>query len=107
MFWYQKYKTSFCLSFYKLRNYEIYLTELENFIIFLEQKYKLEKNILYIGANESIDYGRISANISSIKKFLVYIIPKYFQFSEFEKNIISKEKLKKRIDNINKKLGNI
>lgn len=107
LFWYQKYKTSFCLSFYKLRNYETYLTELENFIIFLEQKYKLEKNIFYIGADESIDYGRISANLSSIKKFLIYIIPKYFQFSEFENNIISKEELKERIDNINKKLGNI
>jgi len=45
-FWYQKYSTTFCESFYSTSyNFEIIQSEIDNFIIYLENNKKIESNL--------------------------------------------------------------
>lgn len=46
-FWYEKFSTSFCESFFStLYNFEIIQNEIDNYIIYLENKKKLKKTLL-------------------------------------------------------------
>lgn len=76
-FWFEKYSTSFCESFYSSSyNLEIIQNEIDNFIIYLENNNELN-NIIMLRNNTNIDYEIISKKIRSFFKFYNYLVEDY------------------------------
>lgn len=75
-FWFDKYSSSFCESFYSSSyNFEIIQNEIDNFIVYLENKNEL--NNIIILRNDNIDYGTISKRIRSFFKFYNFLLDDY------------------------------
>ena len=78
-FWFKKYKTIFCESFITSGyDPEIYLSEIDNFIVFLENNKKLENNLIRIRANSDINYMTITQRIRSLFKYFIYLLDEYW-----------------------------
>ncbi|QDB81958.1 site-specific integrase [Acinetobacter pittii] len=78
-FWYQKYSTIFCESFFSTRyDPEIYISEIDNFMIFLENKRKFGINILRLRLNSNVNYTTITKRMRSLLKYFKYLLDEYW-----------------------------
>lgn len=98
-FWHKKYSIQFCQSFLSA-NYdpEIFLKEIDNFIIFLENNKHLDLSLIRLRTNKNINYQTIAQRIRSILKFFIYLLDEYWTIRY--QDITSKElnNHRKRID---------
>lgn len=77
VFWYKKYSTSFCESFYSSNyNFELIKNDLDSFIIYLENNNDLA-DITWLRSNTDVNYETISKKISSLFKFYHFLIDDY------------------------------
>lgn len=74
-FWFEKFTTSFCESFYSTSyNFEIIQVEIDNFIVYLENNKKIDSNLIRLrNTNLNIDM--------SLKRFFIRIFILCFIFS--------------------------
>lgn len=76
-FWFDKYSTSFCESFFSSAyNFEIIQNEIDNFIIYLENNNQFN-NVLRLRSNKDINYDTLAIRISSLLKFYKFLIDEY------------------------------
>ncbi|KQC98386.1 site-specific integrase [Acinetobacter soli] len=78
-FWYHKYSTLFCESFLSSKyEPEIFLNEIDNFIVFLENSKKLETNLIRLRSNIDANYVTIAQRLRSLFKYFVYLLDEYW-----------------------------
>lgn len=78
-FWYQKYSTLFCESFLSSKyEPEIFLNEIDNFIVFLENNKKLETNLIRLRSNIDANYMTITQRLRSLFKYFAYLLDEYW-----------------------------
>ncbi len=78
-FWYQKYSTLFCESFLNSKyEPEIFLNEIDNFIVFLENNKKLETNLIRLRSNIDANYMTITQRLRSLFKYFAYLLDEYW-----------------------------
>lgn len=76
-YWFNKYSTSFCESFYSSAyNFEIIQNEIDNFIIYLENNNQFN-NVLRLRSNKDINYDILAIRIRSLLKFYMFLIDEY------------------------------
>lgn len=100
-FWFEKYSTSFCESFYSTSyNFEIIQNEIDNFIIFLENDKKIENKLIFLRVDESVNYKLVAGRVRSFLKFYTFLIDEYLQVHY--QNQISVPEIQKIKNNLNK-----
>lgn len=78
-FWSQKYSTLFCESFLSSKyDPEIFLNEIDNFILFLENNKKLETNLIRLRSNIDVNYMTITQRLRSLFKYFTYLLNEYW-----------------------------
>lgn len=82
VFWYKKYSTSFCDSFYSSNyNFEFIKNDIDNFIIYLENNNDIAK-IEWLRSNSNVNYETISAKIRSLFKFYNFLLDDYLTINK-------------------------
>lgn len=98
-FWYQKYSTSFCESFLTSKyEPEIFLNEIDNFIVFLENNKKLEKNLIRLRSNVDVNYMTITQRLRSLFKYFAYLLDEYWNIRYQDISIKALTSHRKKID---------
>lgn len=98
-FWYQKYSTLFCESFLSSKyEPEIFLSELDSFIVFLENNKKLGTNLIRLGSNTDVNYITITQRLRSLFKYFVYLLDEYWNVRYQDITIKELTNRRKRID---------
>jgi len=76
-YWFSKYSTSFCESFFSSAyNFEIIQNEIDNFIIYLENNNQFY-NVLRLRSNNDINYDTLAIRVRSLLKFYMFLIDEY------------------------------
>ncbi len=98
-FWFQKYSSLFCESFFS-SNYqpEIYLSEIDSFIIFLENNKKLETNLIRLRSNVDVNYMTITQRLRSVFKYFVYLLDEFWNIRNQDLTIGEITSRRKQID---------
>lgn len=100
-FWYEKFATSFCESFYSTSyNFEIIQSEIDNFIIYLENNKKIESNLIRLRNAEHTNYTTVGHRIRSILKFYSFLIDEYLTIQSQPQ--LSLKEIQKIKENLNK-----
>ncbi len=98
-FWYQKYSTLFCESFFSSKyEPEIFLNEIDNFIVFLENNKKLETNLIRLRSNIETNYMTITQRLRSVFKYFGYLLDGYWNISYQDIKIKELTNRRKKID---------
>ena len=98
-FWYQKYSTLFCESFLNSKyEPEIFLNEIDNFIVFLENNKKLETNLIRLRSNIDANYMTITQRLRSLFKYFVYLLDEYWNTRYQDITIKELTNRRKKID---------
>lgn len=98
-FWYQKYSTLFCESFFSYQyEPEIFLNEIDNFIVFLENNKKLETNLIRLRSNIDANYMTITQRLRSLFKYFVYLLDEYWNVRYQDITIKDLTNRRKKID---------
>ena len=98
-FWYQKYSTLFCESFFSSKyEPEIFLNEIDNFIVFLENNKKLETNLIRLRSNIDANYMTITQRLRSLFKYFVYLLDEYWNTRYQDITIKELTNRRKKID---------
>ena len=98
-FWYQKYSTLFCESFLNSKyEPEIFLNEIDNFIVFLENNKKLETNLIRLRSNIDANYMTITQRLRSLFKYFVYLLDEYWNIRYQDITIKELTNRRKKID---------
>lgn len=98
-FWYQKYSTLFCESFLSSKyEPEIFLNEIDNFIVFLENNKKLETNLIRLRSNVDANYTTITQRLRSLFKYFVYLLDEYWNTRYQDITIKELTNRRKKID---------
>ena len=98
-FWYQKYSTLFCESFFSSKyEPEIFLNEIDNFIVFLENNKKLETNLIRLRSNIETNYMTITQRLRSVFKYFVYLLDEYWNTRYQDITIKELTNRRKKID---------
>ena len=98
-FWYQKYSTLFCESFLSSKyEPEIFLNEIDNFIVFLENNKKLEINLIRLRSNVDANYMTITQRLRSLFKYFVYLLDEYWNTRYQDITIKELTNRRKKID---------
>lgn len=105
-FWFLKYSTLFCESFFS-SGYtpEVYVYEIDNFIVFLENNKKLEMNLIRLRSNTDVNYKTITQRLRSVIKFFVFLLDEYWNIRNQDLTIKEITNHRKKIDRflLNKK----
>ncbi|MDC5561839.1 site-specific integrase [Acinetobacter baumannii] len=100
-FWFEKFATSFCESFYSSSyNFEIIQTEIDNFIIYLENNKKIESNLIRLRNTDHTNYTTIGHRIRSFLKFYSFLIDEYLTIQSQPQ--LSLKEIQKIKENLNK-----
>ena len=98
-FWYQKYSTLFCESFFSSKyEPEIFLNEIDNFIVFLENNKKLETNLIRLRSNIETNYMTITQRLRSVFKYFGYLLDGYWNIRYQDIKIKELTNRRKKID---------
>lgn len=98
-FWYQKYSTSFCETFLSSQyEPEIFLNEIDNFIVFLENNKKLEVNLIRLRSNIDVNYMTITQRLRSLFKYFIYLLDEYWNVRYQDITIKELTNRRKKID---------
>lgn len=98
-FWHQKYSTLFCESFLSSKyEPEIFLNEIDNFIVFLENNKKLEINLIRLRSNVDANYITITQRLRSLFKYFVYLLDEYWNIRYQDITIKELTSRRKKID---------
>lgn len=98
-FWYQKYSTSFCETFLSSQyEPEIFLNEIDNFIVFLENNKKLEVNLIRLRSNIDVNYMTITQRLRSLSKYFIYLLDEYWNVRYQDITIKELTNRRKKID---------
>ncbi|WP_180082014.1 MULTISPECIES: site-specific integrase [unclassified Acinetobacter] len=98
-FWYQKYSTLFCESFLSSKyEPEIFLSEIDSFIVFLENNKKLGTNLIRLRSNIDVNYMTITQRLRSLFKYFVYLLDEYWNVRYQDITIKELTNRRKRID---------
>lgn len=98
-FWYQKYSTLFCESFFSSKyEPEIFLNEIDNFIVFLENNKKLETNLIRLRSNIETNYMTITQRLRSVFKYFEYLLDGYWNIRYQDITIKELTNHRKKID---------
>ncbi|MDV2442006.1 site-specific integrase [Acinetobacter gerneri] len=98
-FWYQKYSTLFCESFFSSKyEPEIFLNEIDNFIVFLENNKKLETNLIRLRSNIETNYMTITQRLRSVFKYFRYLLDGYWNIRYQDIKIKELINRRKKID---------
>lgn len=98
-FWHQKYSTLFCESFLSSKyEPEIFLNEIDNFIVFLENNKKLEINLIRLRSNVDANYMTITQRLRSLFKYFVYLLDEYWNTRYQDITIKELTNRRKKID---------
>ncbi|MCG5266908.1 site-specific integrase [Acinetobacter pittii] len=100
-FWFEKFSTSFCESFYSTSyNFEIIQSEIDNFIIYLENNKKIESNLIRLRNTEHANYTTIGHRLRSFLKFYSFLIDEYLTIQSQPQ--LSLKEIQKIKENLNK-----
>ncbi|ETQ99874.1 site-specific integrase [Acinetobacter baumannii] len=100
-FWFEKFATSFCESFYSSSyNFEIIQSEIDNFIIYLENNKKIESNLIRLRNADHTNYTTIGHRIRSFLKFYSFLIDEYLTIQSQPQ--LSLKEIQKIKENLNK-----
>src|SRR5690606_2681318 len=110
-FWFEKFATSFCESFYSTSyNFEIIQVEIDNFIVYLENNKKFESNLIRLRNTDYTNYTTIGHRIRSFLKFYSFLIDEYLNIqSQPQLTLKEVQKIKENLSKymtINKKIIN-
>lgn len=98
-FWHQKYSTLFCESFLSSKyEPEIFLNEIDNFIVFLENNKKLETNLIRLRSNVDANYMTITQRLRSLFKYFMYLLDEYWNTRYQDITIEELTSRRKKID---------
>lgn len=99
-YWFEKYSTSFCESFFSSAyNLEIIQNEIDNFIIYLENNNQFN-NILRLRSNKDINYGTLAIRIRSLLKFYMFLIDEYLTLHSQQN--LTRSEINRIKENLNK-----
>ncbi|WP_447506088.1 tyrosine-type recombinase/integrase [Acinetobacter pittii] len=98
-FWFQKYSTSFCESFLSLGyEPEIYLSEIDNFMFFLENSRKIEIHLIRLRSNPDLNYMTITKRLRSVLKYFTYLLDEFWNIRNQNISINEITNRRKKID---------
>lgn len=95
-FWYEKFSTSFCASFFSSSyNFERIQSEVDNFIVYLENNRKLETNLIKLNKSIHTNYTTIGHRVRSFLKFYSFLADEYLNtYNQPHINLKDIQKLK-------------
>ena len=98
-FWFQKYSTSFCESFLSLGyEPEIYLSEIDNFMFFLENSRKIEFHLIRLRSNPDLNYMTITKRLRSVIKYFTYLLDEFWTLRNQKLTLREITNRRKKID---------